>query len=358
MKNLLRLLIVFYIVLIATPIGFAADQESPKTIEFSTLGTKPLVMSLAPEYSNITIQIRDIEKACSLLGVNKSKVITGTEQLIIVDGEENIAFETRKIPGLDFSVLQASWISKISRTEEDINRLKVFVKGKNAAPPVAVDPNTPTVPVKVEPTIPSVVVDPNTPTIPSKNDQAVVLTDLKGHWAEKEINSLIQKGVVKGDPQGTYRPNDQITRAEFVTLLLRALGVNPEGEYIGRFDDVHADQWYFDAVNTSARMGLVSGYTPHTFAPNDTITREQMATMIQRAMAMKGKDIELTTVQISETLNGLIDQTNISNWAREATAKTIKMGIIQGRSQGQFAPVASTTRAEAACMVLRMNNQI
>ena len=330
MKKLLKLICAFLVFIIIQAPICSADQEIKSGIELGTLGTRPLVISIAPGYSSITVQIKEIEEACNLLGLTETEVISGKKQIVVVDGEQEIAFQVVKIPGMSFTVLQARWVSETVQTEAEINRLMILVKGQ--------------------------VINPSTGTDGQTTVNQPLFLDIAGHWAEKEINILNQKKIVNGDPQSNFHPDDQITRAEFAAILVRALGIEQTIQIQGRFNDVPADEWYFNVINTAADVGLLNGYTPTTFGPEDPITREQIAVMITRALSYKGKNIESGTTGAS-ILAAFEDSQQISSWAINSVITAVQQEIFNGRSTIQFAPQDNATRAEAAVIVLRMYNK-
>ena len=182
--------------------------------------------------------------------------------------------------------------------------------------------------------------------------------DIKGHWAEQDINTLYQKGLISGVTTFQFEPERPITRAEFAAIMLRSLGESPGSYMTGRFYDVPADAWYFNVVNKAAEMGIISGYSITRFGPQDSITREQIAAIISRAMQLKGKGTSVTSDNIEARLSGFADQRNISVWARNGVAFALENKIVMGRTTTQFAPLVTATRAEAAAMILRMHNQL
>lgn len=110
--------------------------------------------------------------------------------------------------------------------------------------------------------------------------------DVQRHWAKNEIELLASKLVIRGTSDTAYGPNNPITRAEFAALLVRSLGLKEEGAT--RFTDIPVSSWFAGTVGASAKAGLIEGFEDGSFRPNDRITREQMAVMITRAMAFAG----------------------------------------------------------------------
>ncbi|MFC5401273.1 glycoside hydrolase domain-containing protein [Cohnella soli] len=163
----------------------------------------------------------------------------------------------------------------------------------------------------------------------------------KVQWALEAIRELAARQIIKGSSATTFAPAREITRAEFATILARALGLEENGR--NTFTDVSSDSWFAGAVNAVAQAGLVMGQGNDRFAPQAAITREEMAVMLKRALDWRGKQAPQSAVSHSYT-----DDAQISPWAREATQALAGLGIMNGRGNNQFAPQASVNRAEAA----------
>ncbi|MDD4754311.1 MAG: S-layer homology domain-containing protein, partial [Desulfitobacteriaceae bacterium] len=165
-----------------------------------------------------------------------------------------------------------------------------------------------------------------------------IITDIAGHWAEDNIKELVALGAVNGYPDGTFRPNDIITRAEFAVILVKALKLEPQNGKV--FADT-AGHWAEEAVATAEYYGIVSGYNANTFGVKDPITREQMAAMMVRAVKLTPVTEELT----------FIDNDKISDWASEAVAAAVNNGIINGYPDKTLRPQGNATRAEAVTVI-------
>lgn len=170
---------------------------------------------------------------------------------------------------------------------------------------------------------------------------APAFKDTGGHWARSAINSLAVRGVVNGFPDGTFGPDQVVTRAQFVSLLAAALQW-PAPESAPTFKDSVPD-WARPAVAAAVSRGVVSGYPDGTFAPDARITRSEMAVMINRALGL------------SETQDKLrySDSGSIPDFARDAVAKVSAIGLLQG-SGGYFRPKDGATRAETAVAISRV----
>ncbi|WP_017754116.1 Ig-like domain-containing protein [Calidifontibacillus oryziterrae] len=178
-----------------------------------------------------------------------------------------------------------------------------------------------------------------------KNKNAVEHTvvdvaDIKGHWAEKEIAYLVSKGAVNGFPDGTFKPNNNISRAEFASIVVKALGLTcGEGTV---FSDT-TNHWAKDCIATAATNGLVVGLEADKFAPNEPITREQMAVIIARAAKL----------DVPDAKTAFKDDASISPWAKASVAAAAKQNLVGGLPNGTFNPQGNATRAEAVAMITR-----
>lgn len=177
-----------------------------------------------------------------------------------------------------------------------------------------------------------------------------VFSDLgDAQWAEGYITSLTQKGIISGD-NGRFRPNDSITREEFVKLLLGALQITPGGADSG-FADAQAGAWYGAYLSAAREAGIVSGDENGRFGVGQAITRQDMAVMVCRAMAKRGKELPQGEVTFT-------DSGEISAYAVEAVGQMQQAGILSGNGDGSFMPLVGTSRAQAAKVIDSLMNLI
>lgn len=182
--------------------------------------------------------------------------------------------------------------------------------------------------------------------------------DMAQHWAKREVEELASRLIVQGVDSERFVPDRPVLRAEFVALLVRALALPDDVDQKKfSFDDIKPGAWYEEVVAVAAKTGIVNGFADHTFRPNDPITREQMATLIIRALDWQNIEGEPGRQQM-DGLERFIDRDAIGQWARQAVARIADDGIMHGRSKGQFAPKAQTTRAEAVVVIKRLLQQI
>jgi hypothetical protein len=169
----------------------------------------------------------------------------------------------------------------------------------------------------------------------------VELVDVKGHWAQAAINRLVTLGAITGYNDQSFRPENAITRAEFVTIVIKLLAL--EGDSTVRFEDTKS-HWANEYISIAASAGFVNGKTDQLFNPDDQITREEMAVIIGRLM-------KLTT---DTSASGFKDDANISTWAKSAVSAIVAQGIMNGYPEGSFKPTSGATRAEAVTVIIRM----
>ncbi len=188
--------------------------------------------------------------------------------------------------------------------------------------------------------------------------EPVKFADMTAHWSKSEVERMASKRIVSGVSKTIYAPDRPITRAEFTALLVRALGIRTEAAAVGNvFEDVPASAWYAAVIEAGARSELIAGVSGTRFAPDNRITREQIAVMLANAR-MLVIDGAAKTKQPTNALSKFDDAAQISSWARDAVAEAVAAGIIQGVDGDRLAPAATATRAQAAVMLERLLREI
>ena len=161
-------------------------------------------------------------------------------------------------------------------------------------------------------------------------------------WAEESVYALREREIVFGITEELFEPQREITRAEFITLLMRGF------ELIGKdavcsFEDVPDGAWYYPAVAMAYSMGIVNGYDDKYFGANDRVTRQDMAAMIVRLL----EKLSLDLPQIKE-YEPFADENEIADYAKEHIITLYKAGIVDGIGDGLFDPTGFANRASAA----------
>ena len=181
----------------------------------------------------------------------------------------------------------------------------------------------------------------------------VTFSDVDGNgWAAEYIYFLAGREIVGGVGGGLFAPQRAITRAEFVKILAGVAGAGEAQTDSTRFTDVAPGSWYAPYVAWAVEHGVTTGTSATTFAPDDTITREQMAAMIYRYASSAGVTLPKTRDAVRFS-----DASGFSGWAIEAIDALTRAGILDGVGAGRFAPQESATR-EQACKMLALLLQI
>ena len=175
---------------------------------------------------------------------------------------------------------------------------------------------------------------------------ASVANDLDGHWCRTEIETFLNKGLVQGYPDGRFRPDATVTRAEFIRMVNSAFGFVREGTKT--FTDVNANDWYSGDLAAAARTGWFSGMPDGSAMPEATITRQEAAKLL---VSMLGESRPGSFVMFT-------DGQQVADWARDYVETAGALGIIEGFPDGTFRPARSLTRAETVKMISNIARQI
>lgn len=175
-------------------------------------------------------------------------------------------------------------------------------------------------------------------------------------WFAPEVDYAVHEGLFNGRSEMTFDPNADMTRAEFVSVLWRIAGSPDYTDTSSKvFADVPAGAWYTAAVNWAYNNKIVNGMDPTHFAPNDSITREQIVTIFFRySKTVEGFDVTSTT-DITKTLK---DAAKVSDYAVDAVKWSVAIKLILGDDKGNFNPQNNATRAEVATMMTRYHKML
>jgi uncharacterized protein YraI len=164
-------------------------------------------------------------------------------------------------------------------------------------------------------------------------------TDIKGNWAAADIEKALATGYVKGYPDGSFRPDAGVTRAEFVAMVDSAFQV-PVGQTKNTFKDVHSTDWFARDVQSALAAGFVSGFPDGTFGPQKAIDRQDGASIVAKLLNLSGGG----SLSFS-------DAAQIDAWAKPSIAELIAKGIMSGYPDNTFRPQKVISRAEAVVMI-------
>lgn len=185
----------------------------------------------------------------------------------------------------------------------------------------------------------------------SANDEEKtdLFNDVKsGEWYYDVVKYMREKGFMKGTSDNEFSPEMPITRAMFVTILYR-IENEPKTNIENAFTDIKGDEYYSDAVIWAKENNIVNDVSDTEFAPENNITREQIAAMIYRYAKYKG----ITQVDLSKEALNYSDLDKISDYAAEAVEYCSEKSIMQGKDNNIFAPKDNATRAETAAVLQR-----
>lgn len=208
-----------------------------------------------------------------------------------------------------------------------------------------------------DPEIPPVV-DPELPPVEDLNDPDTPLVDkpflfedvAEADWFYDAVKFAVESGIMKGVSDTVFSPMEVTTRGSIITMIHR-LEAEPEG--LATFPDVVPDAWYSAAVAWGADHEIVKGYGDGTFAPDESITREQLAAILYRYASFKGYD-----VSASAELDTFADGGEVNSWAVDAVRWAVGVGLIQGKSGNRLDPAGTASRGEAAAMMMRFDQLV
>ena len=179
-------------------------------------------------------------------------------------------------------------------------------------------------------------------------------SDIAGSPARSSVEALAARGVLNGRQADIFDPEGLVTRAEFCAMVVRALGLEPVFSAVS-FADVSKDDWFCSAVQTAYAYGIINGVSEAAFAPNDSVTREQVCVMLTRAARLCGADTAMTPAAVRDALAVYTDYRSIGTWAQEEAAFCAASGIYAPQTAA-FEPACAFSRAEMAASLFSLLN--
>ena len=169
------------------------------------------------------------------------------------------------------------------------------------------------------------------------------------YWGYGAISNLSGSGYISGYPDGTFKPDNQITRAEFCAIMDSVLNLTPYTPQTSTFNDINTGDWFDHAVETAVHAGIANGYGDGTFQPNAPISRQEMACILVQAL---GKQTEAQSDMNHGTV--FTDDASISSWARGFVVMAANDALLKGYPDNSFQPQGNATRAEACTMIVNL----
>jgi len=306
----------------------ALHEEEDKASSMTRYIETPATLSVKDGKNLVTLTLNNNEQITAFQVEQAGKFVDTTVVSTDVEADKRVVeFEVADLS----AITNAKFTVFVAAANHTGNYSVRFAFDKESVKPVV----TPEVPVE----------EVETPV----EEVPVTFTDINKTWAKPYIESLATKQITKGKTATTFAPNDQITRAQFAILLSRALEL-PKQDYKGTFSDVTKEmEWIVYEAEAASRAGIIS-VNDGKFRPNEAITRQQMATMIIRAIEYKDASV------LEGVKNDVIfaDAKDITAYAKTSVDLAAGLGILGGKEvKGKqlFEPKANATRAHASKMV-------
>ncbi|WP_205516237.1 S-layer homology domain-containing protein [Paenibacillus sp. SYP-B3998] len=182
------------------------------------------------------------------------------------------------------------------------------------------------------------------------NYEPTLFTDLKGHWASAYTDRLIGMKAIQGYEDQSFQPEETVTRAQFASILVKALGLEGTERTTKFEDDSEIPSWAKADVAAAVKAGVISGYEDKgqsVFKANQTITRAEMSVIIANAL-------KATANKTESNLKPFEDASSIPNWAQTAVSSAVAAGILTGYDDHTFRANNVATRAEASTMIYKL----
>lgn len=191
-------------------------------------------------------------------------------------------------------------------------------------------------------TSPYVAVDKSPAEEPAVNKKFFDMSDAS--WAEKAVNALAGEGIINGDENGNFRPNDIMTREEFTKMLVLVTGsYNPDAEC--DFADTNKNAWHYSYIASAFNKGIAKGISDELFGTGESLTRQDMAVLCRRCAG------ELKSLKDADTF---ADDNSISDYAKNSVYELYRAGVINGMGDGSFCPSDFATRAQGAMIIYNL----
>jgi len=167
------------------------------------------------------------------------------------------------------------------------------------------------------------------------------IQDISSHWAKPQIEYLMAQKIISGYPDNTFRPENPISRAEFIVMTNKAFNFTASADI--NYSDVKPNDWFAADIARAKAAGYIAGYEDGTMKPKKQISRQEAATIIARILSLQPANVDTT-------LNKLSDGKKLASWSRNSIAAMVEKGYLKGYPDNSFKPTNSIKRAEAAVL--------
>lgn len=286
---------------------------------------------------------------------------TPEEQVKVIENQAEKSGYTLVVPPVDFKIVVSD-----GRLTREINTFNTFVE-REIPLPAGIDPAEVSTAVMLSSDgtahhVPTAIIErdgryyarisslTNSTYSVIKNPES--FTDMEKHWAKELVTDMASRRILFGTGDNKFQPDLAITRADFITLAIRTLGLKEDGE-TDAFRDVKKDARYYGAVAKAYEYGLTEGDGQGNFNPQKQITREEAVTILGRMLEIAGKAAPESESEREAPLDRFTDKDLISHWAAAGVAGAAQLGIVEGDA-GKFRPKDSITRAETAKILWKL----
>jgi hypothetical protein len=180
--------------------------------------------------------------------------------------------------------------------------------------------------------------------------------DMAGHWSSAVVSLLAAKGIINGFPDGTYRPSETLTRAQFAALAVAGLEGSATADYLRAFEPAFRDtagHWASGWTGAASELGLVRGVGDGLYLPDLGMNRAQVAIVLVAALGWQRLAEGLSDEEIRLALAGFHDASAVPEWARGSVAIAVSRGLVRGYDDGTLRPLGTLNRGEAAALLAR-----
>ncbi|MCX7714158.1 MAG: S-layer homology domain-containing protein [Clostridia bacterium] len=313
----------------AVSIAFNADTKKIAATSANGKVTEIVSNFKAKEWYNVLIEIDNTNQQYTVTVKDKDSKVYKAEALSYVQSTSTAPI-----------IFVFAYVRKANGHNFDLTNVSI-VKGKYGTAPVETTAPTAT-PAATATAAPT--------TAPVKTAK---FEDIGNHWAKDTIIAMYQADVINGISEKEFAPDRQIKRAEFIKLIVAMLKLDTKAAYAGPCTDVKS-HWAAAYIQAAETAGLIDKNleTGNLLLPDQNITREEMASLVTLAAKYKGLDIS------GGSIDSFTDKSNISAWASSYVSGAVKLGIVNGMTDGSFSPKAEATRAQAAVMVSRLLDKV
>lgn len=288
------------------------------------------------------------------IGVTAYRIYKGAEVVAALDGTASKYDVTGLSPGTTYAFTVQAGDAAGNWSTDGLSTTAYTLSNNGSSSDPDPSPN-PTPETSATPTPKPTPTQPATPT-PAPTNPATP-TPAASHfkdvgsqydWASEAIGTLYAKGIVQGTSETAFSPDLNITRADFVVMLVRALGLTADAD--SNFADVSEQDYYYKALGIAKKLGIITGVDQQNFLPKGEISRQDMMVITARALKAVNK---LEAVGSPNDLRSFSDATKVAEYAVDSVAALVKEGIIQGDGDA-INPGGTATRAEAAVVIYRI----